>query len=128
MNGRRLNIGIRSAAERSKAIRHALHAARAGGVPQEAELYFENVNELREILTEKRLEILITITQHQPESISALAVLLGRDYKNVSMDIKLLETLGLVKLEDSGTGRARMPLVPYDEIRLTIDLRQAAAA
>ncbi len=125
MSARRLNIGIRTSAERSKALREALRrVARGDRAPQEPALYFENVEELRRILTEKRLEILLAIARHRPASVHELAGLLGRDYKNVSTDISLLERLGLVNLESqSGKGRAQKPTVPYDEIHVTIDLR-----
>jgi predicted transcriptional regulator len=57
MNARRLNIGIRIAAERSKALREALRRVAGGDrTLQEPGLYFENAEELRRILTEKRLE------------------------------------------------------------------------
>jgi predicted transcriptional regulator len=47
----------------------------------------------------------------------------------VSTDITLLERLGLVKLgARGGKGRAQAPTVPYDEIQITIDLRQSRAA
>jgi predicted transcriptional regulator len=50
---------------------------------------------------------------------------LQEDYKNVSTDVALLERLGLVRLEaKGGKGRAQTPTVPYDEIQVTIDLRQ----
>jgi predicted transcriptional regulator len=126
MNARRLIIGIRNRAERSKALREALRrTARGDGTPQGPELYFENVEELRQILTEKRLELLLAITRHQPASVRELAGLLERDYKNVSTDITLLQRLGLVTLEGkSGKGRAQAPTVPYDEIQVTIDLRK----
>jgi len=126
MNARRLNIGIRIVAERSKALREALRRVAGGDrTPQEPGLYFENAEELRRILTEKRLELLLAITRHRPASVHELAGLLGRDYKNVSTDITLLERLGLVRLEASGgKGRAQAPSVPYDEIHVTIDLRQ----
>jgi len=53
-----------------------------------------------------------------------LAKLSGRDYKNVSEDIALLEQLGLVILEErGGRGGAKAPVVPYDEIQVTINLR-----
>jgi hypothetical protein len=85
MDARRLNIGIRSGDERSKALREAMRrAARGDGTPQEPELYFENVEELRQILTEKRLELLLALTRHRPASVRELAGLLERDYKNVS--------------------------------------------
>lgn len=126
MSARRLNIGIRTGAERSKAIREARRrVARGGRTAQEPGLYFESVEELRRILTEKRLELLLAISRQRPASIHELAELLGRDYKNVSMDVTLLERFGLVKLEArGGKGRAQAPMVPYDEIHVTIDLRQ----
>ncbi len=58
-----------------------------------------------------------------------LAELTSRDYKNVSEDIALLERLGLVELEGrGGKGGAKAPVVPYDEIQVTIDLRSSGEA
>ncbi len=130
MTARRLNIGVRASAERSKLLREAIRrVARGDRESQEACLYFETVAELRKILTEKRLEMLIAIARHRPASVNELAGLLERDYKNVSSDITLLERLGLVKLNaKGGKGRAQTPTVPYDEIQVTIDLRQPSAA
>jgi predicted transcriptional regulator len=127
---RRLNIGVRASAERSKALREAFHrVARGDRLAGEAGLYFETVAELRKILTEKRLELLLAISRHRPASVNELASLLDRDYKNVSTDITLLERLGLVKLSaKGGKGRAHTPTVPYDEIQVTIDLRQPRSA
>jgi predicted transcriptional regulator len=127
MSTRRLNIGIRSGAERSKALREGVRrVARGARTLQEPGLYFESVEELRQILTEKRLELLLAIARHRPVSVHELAGLVERDYKNVSTDIALLERLGLVSLETkSGQGRARTPTVPYDEIHVTIALGEA---
>jgi predicted transcriptional regulator len=126
MRARRLNFGIRSSADRSKALREAMRrVARGDRMSQEPGLYFESIEELRRVLTEKRLELLLAITRHRPASVHELAGLLGRDYKNVSTDVTLLERLGLIRLEvASGKGRAQTPTVPYDEILVTIDLRQ----
>src|SRR6266851_1266317 len=67
MDACRLNIGIRIAAERSKALREALRRVAGGDrTLQEPGLYFENVEELRSILTEKRLELLLALTRHRP--------------------------------------------------------------
>lgn len=130
MSARRLNIGISTSAERTKALREALRrVARGDRTPRESGLYFESVEELRRILTGKRLELLLAITRHRPASVHELAGLLGRDYKNVSTDITLLERLGLLKREaPRGKGRAQAPTVPYDEIHVTIDLRQSHEA
>ena len=130
MSARRLNIGIRANAERSKALREAFRrVARGDRIAQTPGLYFESVEELRRILTEKRLALLLLITRHRPTSVRELASVARRDYKNVSSDIALLERLGLVGLEASrGKGRAQAPTVPYDEIRVTIVLRQQRPA
>ncbi|MFZ1886779.1 MAG: hypothetical protein WAU33_02010 [Candidatus Binataceae bacterium] len=130
MSARTLNIGIRGGVERSKALREALRRVATGDhAPQGPELYFETVDELRRILTDKRLELLLAIARHRPASILELAGLVKRDYKNVSMDITLLERLGVVTLKTRvGKGRAQAPTVPYDEIRVTIDLRQPRPA
>ena len=130
MSARRLCIGIRASAERSKALREAVRRIAGGDrASQDAGLYFETVEELRKILTGKRLELLMAIARHRPASVHELAVLLRRDYKNVSTDVTLLERLGLVKLgAKGGKGRAQMPTVPYDEIQVTIDLRQPRPA
>ena len=130
MRVRRLNIGIRTSAERSRALREALKRVAHGELAtQEPGLYFESVEELRQILTEKRLELLLAVTRHRPASVHELAGLLRRDYKNVSTDVTLLERLGLVTLAaKGGKGRAQAPTVPYDEIQVTIDLRQPHAA
>jgi predicted transcriptional regulator len=70
MGARRLNIGIRARAERSKAIRDAIRrVARGDRAPQEPELYFESIEELRWILTEKRLELMLAIARHRPASV-----------------------------------------------------------
>ena len=123
----RLNIGIRTAAERSRALREGMRrVARGARKPPVSELYFENVDELRRLLTEKRMELLLRIGRDRPASIHELAGLVGRDYKNVSTDIAMLQRLGLVKLTArGGKGKAQTPTVPYDEICVTIDLRGA---
>ena len=128
MSTRRLNIGIRTRAERESALRAAIKRIRRGDLtPQEAGLYFESVEELRRVLTDKRLDVLLTITRCHPRSVRALADLLGRNYKNVSADVDLLRQLGLVELEEQGgRGGAKVPVVPYDEIHVTITLRPAS--
>jgi len=129
MSTRRLNIGIRTRVERESALRTAFGRIRQGDLtPQEAGLYFESVEELRRVLTDKRLDVLLTITRRRPGSVRALANLLGRDYKNVNDDVALLRQLGLVELEArGGRGGAKTPVVPYDEIHVTINLRPVSA-
>ena len=130
MSTRRLKIGIRTRPEREKALREAFRQVRQGDLtPREPGLYFESVEELRQILPEKRFDLLLTIARHHPGSVRELAEVTSRDYKNVSEDVALLERLGLVELEKrGGKGGAKAPVVPYDEIQVTIDLRSSGEA
>jgi len=130
MNPRRLKIGIRTRLEREKALRAAFGRICQGDLtPRESGLYFESIEELRRVLTERRFDLLLAITRHHPNSVRELADLTGRDYKNVSEDIALLEQVGLVEMEErGGRGGAKAPVVPYDEIQVTIALRPASEA
>lgn len=86
-------------------------------------IYFESMDSLRSVLTDKRLELLKVIRQRKPNSIYELAKIVGRDIKNVNEDIKLLADLGFVKLEKTYKGRKRaVPTVDYSKITLEISL------
>jgi predicted transcriptional regulator len=125
---RRLRIGIRSGQASYTAALQALRRVEAGGrAARGAGLYFESLEDLRKILTARRLDLLAGILRHRPGSVTKLARLVRRDLKNVSEDLALLERLGLVEFAvGQGHGNARAPIVPYDEIDLTIDLRTLA--
>ena len=85
-------------------------------------LGFGSPAELYSAITDKRLELLRYVAQHEDESLNIhqLAKALGRDYKNVHGDVKALEDLGL--LERTG-GRL---VAPFDEIEIRLGLRKAA--
>jgi predicted transcriptional regulator len=125
MTRRYLHIGIRTRTEGKQALRAAFERIQQGDLtPQEPGLYFESVEDLRRILTDKRLDMLLEVARSHPGSVRELADRLNRDYKNVNEDISLLGQLGLVQLEErGGRGAPKTPTVPYDEIRVTIALR-----
>jgi|SRR5579872_2673294 len=117
----RLIIGLRNATERRRSLRETARRLRDRGRNGESALYFENIEDLRKILTGKRLQLLTAVVELKPDSVNHLARLLKRNYKNVSQDIDLLHRLGLVSIDSGeGNGRAHAPTVPYDEIRVTI--------
>ena len=69
-------------------------------------------------LTAKRLEILRTIQRQSDINTYELAKRLGRDYKNVHTDVRLLKDVGLVETTEGGTGLC----VPFTKIHAEIDL------
>jgi predicted transcriptional regulator len=90
--------------------------------PTSAVVSFATVSELRKILTDRRIELLQTLTDTDgaAESITALASALGRDYRAVHEDVTLLADHGLVFIVEEG--QARRPYVPYERIHLDVEL------
>ncbi|MEK6872887.1 MAG: HTH domain-containing protein [Nanoarchaeota archaeon] len=79
---------------------------------------------LRHILSNEKARLLHICKTKKPASIYELAKLLGRDFKAVRQDIKLLEGFGFVELISSHKhGRERlMPVVDTDQIIITINV------
>ena len=126
---RRLRIGIRSRKDSYTAALKTLRRVESGDRSfRGSGLYFESLEDLRKLLTAKRLDLLVAILRHAPGSVTALARRLGRDIKNVSEDLAALQQLGFIEFGPGPAhGNARAPIVPYDEIDLTIDLQALAA-
>jgi len=122
MRIKRVKIGIKSLKEGLKHFAEVAKAIERGeAVKKERGVYFENLETMRKILTDRRLEILKVIKEKKPSSIYQLAQLLKRDLKNVNEDLRLLEQSGLVSLKKSKTDRERItPTVNYDAIQLNI--------
>jgi predicted transcriptional regulator len=83
-----------------------------------------DVSILRQILSNEKAKILHIIKAKQPESIYQLAKLLGRDFKAVRHDVKLLEQFGFIELITSHkNGRDRlMPIVDVHRIVINIEI------
>lgn len=89
-------------------------------------LYFTSIDELRQVLTDKRIELLRLIHAEKPRSIKELATLARRDFKNVNSDVHLLGRLGLLnlaeeKVEPGRRGR-KPPRVSYAAVSVEIPL------
>lgn len=67
------------------------------------------------------IALLQAIAREQPESIRELARLVERDVSPVHRDLDRLEDYGLVAFEQ-GVGWAKRPVVPYDEIDISVPL------
>jgi predicted transcriptional regulator len=81
---------------------------------------FETLETLLNTLTPKRWALLSYLRSHGPMTVYALAKALGRHYKNVHSDVKVLAELDLITRTDDGRIE-----VPWDEIEAHVRLAAA---
>jgi len=79
---------------------------------------FEDRARLRQLLTDRRMELLEAVMENPPASIRALADRLDRDVHDVHDDLHLLAEYDIVHFEEDG--RAKKPYVPYDIVKLEV--------
>jgi len=84
-------------------------------------LQFGTYDDLVGSLTPLRLELIQAIAEHAPESMRGVARLVDRDVSDVHSDLKQLEVLGILELQEGGPGGAMQPVVPFDRIEMHID-------
>ncbi len=79
---------------------------------------------LRNLLSNEKARLLHTIKSKQPNSIYELSKLLGRDFKSVREDIKVLEKFGFLEmLPIKKSGRERLkPVISLDELKIIIKI------
>ena len=80
---------------------------------------FQDRARLRQLLTDRRMELLEAVMEHPPESIRALADRLDRDVHDVYDDLHLLAEYDIIHFEEDG--RAKKPYVPYDTVRIEVE-------
>ena len=122
MKVKKIDIGIKDLKESLKDFAETWKKVEAGRkVRKEEGIYFDSIDSMRAILTNKRLLILKVIKEQKPRSIYELAKTLGRNLKNVNQDLKLLLEVGLVTLEKTEEDKKRVvPHVHYNKILLEI--------
>jgi predicted transcriptional regulator len=122
MRVKRLSIGIKSMDEVMADFAQAAKALQRGErVSKKEGLYFTDLQAFRRAITDQRLAILRAIKANDPGSVYELAKIIKRDVKNVSVDLRILEELGLVDLRKTKTPRGKVkPTVAYDAINLDI--------
>lgn len=90
-------------------------------VPADRGIFFTSLEAVRALLTEKRLALLHLVREHSPQSISQLAKIAGRDFKNVYADVMILKKYGLIQMsrrKKSSRLPGRMISVPYQAINI----------
>jgi predicted transcriptional regulator len=116
-------IRIQSKEEFDRKLLSVARALDRGRTPQSAKgEFFESLDAVRAVLTDKRLELWRTIRDKKPESISALAEMVDRNFRGVYRDVKLLKTLGLVSLKKTKGERGDLqhPVSLADELVLAV--------
>jgi len=83
-------------------------------------LFFEDSEMFRKLLTEKRQNLIQEVMERPPESIRGLAENLDRGVREVHEDVHLLKRYKILTLEEEGN--RKRPRIPYDKIRIEIDL------
>jgi len=79
---------------------------------------------LRSILSSEKARLLHTIKSQNPDSVYRLARMLGRDFKAVSRDVRLLEHFGIISLEKGRKGNVTRlkPVLEADVFKIAIRL------
>ncbi|QGN07489.1 transcriptional regulator [Halorhabdus sp. CBA1104] len=109
--------------------RSRIKAAQEGEDLDDAQpvLNFGSYAELGRLLSPKNLELLETISEHDPESISETAELVDRDYKQVHRNLSELEDIGVIEFDGGGAGQAKQPLLAYDGLEIDIPFAGSSA-
>ncbi len=84
--------------------------------------FFESLEAVRSFLTEKRLELWRMIRDQEPSSMTVLAQLVKRDYKDVHQDVAILVEVGLVDLRKpkGAKTRALKPVSIVDRLEFRV--------
>jgi len=86
-------------------------------------LSFETTDQLAHVFTPRAIDLLQTIAQKEPASIREAARLVDRDIKQVSENPDRLEEYSVIEFVENG--KAKRPVVDYDEIDIQLPLRQS---
>lgn len=84
--------------------------------------FFESLEAVRNFLTEKRLELWRIIRDKEPKSLTELARLVKRDYKDVHQDVSILVEVGLVDLRKPKKAKTRAikPVSLVDQLEFKV--------
>lgn len=104
----------------------AAGAAERGEQPP-ATVSVESVSSVRQLLTDRRVEILETLLDESATSITALADRLDRSYSVVHDDVNVLAEYGIVKFRGGDTGQARGVIVPYETVEIDVTIQGSNA-
>ncbi|WP_135824268.1 HVO_A0114 family putative DNA-binding protein [Halorussus ruber] len=90
-------------------------------------LNFESYADLSRLLSQKNLELLEAIAEHEPDSIRQAAKIVERDYKQVHRNLAELEDIGVIEFEGGGSGRPKKPILVYDGLEIDLPFANSAS-
>ena len=90
----------------------------------EPTVWFTSIDSFAKVLSERNRELLALIAREQPDSLTRLATLTGRNKSNLSRTLKTMSRYGLVELQKGQRGTL-IPQVRYDQVRLDVALTPA---
>jgi len=93
----------------------------------EPKVWFSSIESFAQVLSTKNQHLLEIIAKENPESITELARLSGREKSNISRTLKTMEKYGLVELKE-GEGREKIPYAPYGHFKVECDVFRDARA
>lgn len=122
MKVKNIIIEVKSIEETLNEAKEVMEKLKKGQLVKKKEsVSFNNVDVMRKVLTNKRLELIKAIKKYKPKSIYELAKIVNRDSKSVNVDLKILNNLGMVDLKSTERGRENIvPSVDYGEIDVAI--------
>lgn len=126
MRIKRIKIGVKDWREGLRDLSSTVREAESGYrvEPRDPQLFFIDLEALRDVLTPRRIDLLKIVHREKPASVYRLAKLAGRALKNVQQDVELLARVGLLELTRSSSSRRRLiPRVDYDAMRLELSIR-----
>ncbi len=91
----------------------------------EREAYdFEGIAAFRKLLSNEKARILHMLKTKKPSSVYSLAKILGRDFKAVYGDLKLLERFGFIEFVSEKTGKRQRlkPILIIDTLQIKIQI------
>jgi predicted transcriptional regulator len=91
---------------------------------EKIEFDFEGLSALRKLLSNERARLLYVLKTKNPPSLYFLAKTLGRNFKSVSEDIKLLERFGFIEMiaEKTGNRKRLRPILSTSKVQINIKI------
>ncbi|WP_238392145.1 HVO_A0114 family putative DNA-binding protein [Halorussus amylolyticus] len=118
---RTLTVRVGDAERTRREARERIAAAERGDdLDARHVLNFEDEADLARLVSQTNLELLRAIADHEPRSMREVEQIVERDHKEVHRNLQELAAMGVVELAEEG--RAKRPVVRFDELQITVPI------